>query len=113
MLAASPFEKGGWNSKTLFQPESVTHRLPEESKVSPPSPPIALFRVLAEGVASLLFPVVKLFLPRTILAFSPLENGVLNSRTRALVLSLTHKLPEESNARPAGLSRHDGLTIKL
>jgi hypothetical protein len=41
--------------------------------------------------------------PITSDALSPIEKGGVNSRTRLLSCSTTHRLPEESNAEPNGV----------
>ncbi|SHO44742.1 hypothetical protein NSIN_20424 [Nitrosotalea sinensis] len=45
---------------------------------------------------------VKFGWPITVVAASPLENGAVYSNTLLLPSSATHKLPDESNARPIG-----------
>ena len=48
---------------------------------------------------------VKLGCPKTILSFSPLVKGALNSTILLAVESLTQRFPEESNASPEGKGR--------
>jgi hypothetical protein len=48
---------------------------------------------------------VKPGCPRTVVAASPLVNGVVYSTTRLFWLSTTQRLPDESDAIPYGESR--------
>src|SRR5580700_5358151 len=92
-VAASWFAIGALNLNKREFPVSATHRLPEESK--------AICRGWAREVAFI--DPLKGAPPRSKLAVSPLEKGALNSTIQLFLdASATHKLPEESNARPSG-----------
>jgi len=52
---------------------------------------------------------LKLAVPKTTLALSPLVNGFVNSRTLPLLVSATQRLPLESKAIELGERRSDGV----
>src|SRR5579862_1846071 len=78
ILAFSLFVKGALNSSTRSFKPSTTQRFPEESNVSPDG-------LLRHDGLTLVVPeqtsveVVKLGLPKTMLALSPVVSGLLNS----------------------------------
>src|SRR3989338_4863604 len=75
--------------------KSATNKLPEESNAIPN----CAFSVLAVVP---LVPVVKLDCPSTSVAASPSVKGASYLSMRLLLLSTTHKFPDESNAKCLG-----------
>jgi hypothetical protein len=96
-VADSPFEKGAEYCKTRLLPLSATQRLPLGSNAKPTGP----FRTFSVGKRPGNH-VVKFDCPITTVADSPVENGVVYSRTRLLPASATQRFPFESNRRPVG-----------
>src|SRR5260221_14669405 len=105
MVALSPLVNGGWYSRIRLLAPSSTQRFPLGSKVRLQGPK----RFLFVGELQVIGVEVKSVWPITTLAFSPLENGGLNSSTRLLPSSAIHRFPALSEATSAG--KHNPLCV--